>query len=160
MELPRRRSKQDNRCTRHSACGLTAERRESLNCGAGEIKIRMKQDYRVDRADGATTYFAFTDTTDDSILRDIGLSDSELFKVQPNIQSFVRLFGRMAAAAKPSPRQLPKSKESLCPWFCSSENRPLIQTGRFLFPQKESRSFPPGGRVAPRFSRLATRYGR
>ena len=40
----------------------------------------MKQDYRVDRADGATTYFAFTDTTDDSILRDIGLSDSELFK--------------------------------------------------------------------------------
>jgi len=40
----------------------------------------MKQDYRVDRADGATTYFAFTDTTDDSILRDIGLSDSELFR--------------------------------------------------------------------------------
>jgi hypothetical protein len=75
----------------------------------------MKHDYRVDRADGATTYFAFTDTTDDSILRDIGLSDSELFKVQPNIQSFVRLFGRMAAAAKPSPRQLPKSKESLIP---------------------------------------------
>jgi hypothetical protein len=40
----------------------------------------MTYAYRVDRADGATTCFDFTDTTDASILRAVGLSDLELFR--------------------------------------------------------------------------------
>src|SRR5437870_569660 len=78
-------------CFGNSACGFTTDRGASFDCGNGEIKMRMTHPFRIDRGDGQTTYFEF-DEADKNLpgLRDVGLSDSDLFECS---QTFRHLKG-------------------------------------------------------------------
>src|SRR5436309_353652 len=81
MENRRRHRRNLQSCLTNPAGGFTKYCSTSFDCGRSEIKMRMTHTFRVDRGDGQTTCFGFEEA-DKYLpsLRDVGLSDSDLFE--------------------------------------------------------------------------------